>query len=222
MAQVRHETAIAAPTGVVWDYVRDMDRWAPFITGYQAHERHSDTRSTWTVRGDVGPLARTVRFDVEITEWVEGEHVAFVLTGINEQMNGRGVFSTTGERPRPVEPSAVEPSAAEAPSPPPAGSWWSRLRARFGRWAYRRMTARAKRASAPVPQTAVPDDGGAPTDAGVASPAGSTILVFDLEMEAGGMMGPVINAMIQPLLAPAAEDLAASLRDAIERASAAG
>ena len=50
------------PVGVIWDFVREMDHWAPLLTGYQKHEKQSDTESIWTLKGDVGMLARTLRF----------------------------------------------------------------------------------------------------------------------------------------------------------------
>ena len=37
-----------------------MDHWAPFLTGYQKHEKQSETESVWTLKGDVGVLARTL------------------------------------------------------------------------------------------------------------------------------------------------------------------
>ena len=35
----------------VWEFVKDMNNWAPFLTGYQKHEIENDTDSIWTLKG---------------------------------------------------------------------------------------------------------------------------------------------------------------------------
>jgi hypothetical protein len=45
------------------------------------------------VKGDLGPISRITKFRVNITEWVEGERVAFTVTGLNEPINGQGAIS---------------------------------------------------------------------------------------------------------------------------------
>ena len=57
MPEVEYTTTVNLPREKVWDFVKDMNNWAPFLTGYQKHEILNDTDSIWTLKGDVGVLA---------------------------------------------------------------------------------------------------------------------------------------------------------------------
>ena len=95
MPEYTYEANLAVPITTIWDFVQDMDNWAPFVQGYQAHEKKSDRRSIWTLKGDVGVLKRTVQLDVNITEWDENARVEFTLGGIGEDVDGGGTFLLT-------------------------------------------------------------------------------------------------------------------------------
>ncbi len=82
-----------APRAEVWEFVHDMNNWAPFTRGYQSHELLNDRESVWTVKGDLGPISRVTKFHVTITEWIDGEKVAFTVRGLNEPINGRGAIT---------------------------------------------------------------------------------------------------------------------------------
>ena len=92
MPEITYSTTIAAPRGTVWEFVRDIDNWAPLTRGYQAHEILNDRESVWTVKGDLGPISRVTKFHVTITEWVERERVAFKVDGLNEPISGSGAI----------------------------------------------------------------------------------------------------------------------------------
>lgn len=92
MPKVDYTAAIEVPRATVWDFVKDINNWAPFAKGYQEHEIVSDRESFWTVKGDIGPLSRVTKFHVIITEWMEGEGVAFTLKGLNEPITGEGAI----------------------------------------------------------------------------------------------------------------------------------
>jgi probable F420-dependent oxidoreductase len=92
MPKVDYTTTIEVQRSTVWEFVRDMNNWAPFAKGYQAHEVVNDRESLWTVKGDIGPISRVTKFHVQITEWIEGEGVGFVLKGINESISGEGTI----------------------------------------------------------------------------------------------------------------------------------
>ena len=92
MPEHTYETTLAVPVPRIWDFIRDMDNWAPFVTGYQEHEKVTEENSIWTLKGDMGVLSRTVKLDVNITRWDERERVEFTLTGLNEQVSGDGTF----------------------------------------------------------------------------------------------------------------------------------
>ncbi len=92
MPTVNYTTTMAAPRAVVWEFVRDMNNWAPFTRGYQSHEIINERESIWTVKGDLGPISRVTKFHITITEWVEGERVGFTVRGLNEPITGAGAI----------------------------------------------------------------------------------------------------------------------------------
>jgi carbon monoxide dehydrogenase subunit G len=79
LAEVEHATTTLVPIETVWAFVSDMDNWAAFVTGYQAHTVQNETESVWTLKGDVGVLVRTLEFRVRVTEWVGPTRVRFSL-----------------------------------------------------------------------------------------------------------------------------------------------
>lgn len=92
MPEISYTAIMNAPRPRVWEFVRDMNNWAPFTKGYQAHDVLNDRESLWTVKGDLGPISRVTKFHVTITEWVEGERVAFTVRGRNEPLSGEGAI----------------------------------------------------------------------------------------------------------------------------------
>jgi carbon monoxide dehydrogenase subunit G len=90
---VDYTAVIDVPRATVWDFVKDIDNWAPLAKGYQSHETVSDTESIWTVKGDIGPISRVTKFEVHITDWVEGDKVGFTLKGLNEAITGEGAIN---------------------------------------------------------------------------------------------------------------------------------
>ena len=182
MAEVEYSATAKLPIGSIWDFVREMDHWAPWVAGYQSHTKQSETESVWILKGDVGVLARTVKFQVTITEWAGPERVTFGLRGLNEPMQGSGAFvMETCDKGAPPTLTA------------PREGLLARLLTAIARFFYRLRFGRAERAPASV-------------DAGAAS--AETRLSFRLRVDPGGPMAPMVNALMKPLLAPAAEDLA--------------
>ncbi len=160
MPEVTYQTSLELPVDKIWDFVQDMNNWAPFMTGYQSHEIKSETRSIWTLKGDVGILSRTVQLDVNVTEWAGPERVVFTLKGLNEDVDGGGTF-TMRQTPAaaPAVAGGVDPRGSadsegsgamalsgRAPSelsverPAPKGLWH-----RFVAWLMRAMTGGAKK-----------------------------------------------------------------------------
>ncbi|WP_026909249.1 CoxG family protein [Paucisalibacillus globulus] len=76
----------------IWDFVSDMNNWAPLVPGYIDHQILNDKQSTWKFRGDVGKLQKTVSMKIDITEWKKPTIVRFTLTGISEKVSGKGFF----------------------------------------------------------------------------------------------------------------------------------
>ena len=203
MAEAEYTTTTRVPIDRVWDFVQEMDNWGRFVTGYQKHEKQDETHSTWTLKGDVGVLSRTLTFKVVITEWNGPGRVAFTLDGVNEPMKGEGTFTMSSEvGDREFDEVAArlrlatrDDGVATALPVPPRRNFLFRLLESFWRW---------------VLGVA---GGGAPArEAGAtrAASAGDTMtrLTFKLRLSPGGPMAPMVEAMIRPLLLPAAEDLA--------------
>jgi carbon monoxide dehydrogenase subunit G len=188
--EVEYTTTARLPLETVWDFVSEMDNWAGFVAGYQSHAKQSETDSTWVLKGDVGVLARVLRFQVKIDEWAGPERVRFSLQGLNEPMQGSGTFL--------LEP--FEDASAVAAAPPRPGLF-ARLLAAVARFLYRLRHGGARRAAS--------------ADAGPA--AGTARLTFRLRIDPGGPMAPMVSALMKPLMLPAAEDLANRILATLEQ-----
>ena len=191
MPEAEYSTTARLPVQVIWDYVREMDNWAPFLRGYQSHEKQSDTESVWVLKGDVGMVTRTVKFRVHIDEWGEPSLVRFTLKGVNEPMEGGGEFR--------LEPYEDAAAAAAAPAAVRLG-WFARLI----RWLYRLFAGRTERAA----------------DANAGPGAGISRLGFRLRIKPGGPMGPMVDALMKPLMLPVAEELADRIMAELEKRNA--
>ncbi|HEY8492912.1 MAG TPA: SRPBCC family protein [Myxococcota bacterium] len=203
MAEARYTTTTRVPPEQVWDFVQDMDRWAEFVMGYQTHEKRSETESVWTLKGDLGVMSRTLTFEVRITEWNGPSRVRFTLRGLNEPMSGEGAFTIEAVPPG----SEGGPEGSAAPAPVPAAPrkaaplrWLEALARRLLRW----IGGRSERAAPP------------------AAGAAASRLTFELRIDPGGPMAPMVNAMIKPLMLPAAEQLADRILARLEEGRAEG
>lgn len=191
MASHEHHIDTSLPVGTIWEFVREMDHWAPFLTGYQSHEKQSETESTWTLKGDVGMLARTLKFRVTITEWAGPERVSFALKGVNEPMTGAGSFTMRALG------AATPPPAPAPPRPRGLAALWDRI----VRFIFRRVSGpEIVRAAATAPVT--------------------TRMSFALRVDPGGPMAPMIDALMKPAMAAAAEKLALQIVAHLEAGAA--
>jgi carbon monoxide dehydrogenase subunit G len=190
MPEVEYVTTLSLPREPVWDFVKDMNNWAPFLTGYQKHCIVDETDSIWTLKGDVGILSRVVELRAHITEWNGPERVSFTLTGLNESVEGGGTLKM--ETVSPVSPVSID-ELAKTEGVQRHG-FGRRLLGALFRFFYRLLNG------AGAARRALP---GKAARGGVRSR-----LTFTLRMDAGGPMGPLVNAMLAPALEPAAEDLA--------------
>jgi carbon monoxide dehydrogenase subunit G len=185
MPEVQYTTRMQLPVTDVWEFVKHMNNWAPFLTGYQAHEAIDETDSVWTLKGDVGVLARTVKLRAHVTEWNGPERVAFTLSGMNEAVEGSGTLVMTRDAGQRIEarPRGLLRRLAEG---------FFRLLHRFRH--------------------------GAPPELGAATTSGeAALLTFTLRMDASGPTGPLVNAMLAPVMLPAAEDLAKKIAAHLEK-----
>lgn len=216
MPEVTFSTTMNLPPESIWEFVKDMNNWAPFLTGYQGHEIKSETHSIWTLKGDVGILSRTVRLDVNITEWDGPRRVSFTLTGLNEMVEGDGTLEMSryadGGAASNGAPSGTgglqgtngaftgREAAPGASSPKAPG-----LLRRFLNWLMRALF-RSMHGTVERKQLE-------PLQVGKEA----SRLTFRLRMDAGGPTGPLVNAMLEPALLPAAEDLGNKIAAHLEK-----
>ncbi len=195
MPEVEYTTTLQRPIDEVWDFVQDMNNWAPFMTGYQGHEELNDKESVWTLKGDVGVLARTVKLKANITDWSGPERVEFTLEGLNETVDGGGLLV--------MAPTDGQETSDKAAPPKKSGSALTRLFAAFIRvifaWLFRLKHGSVERAK--ERENAGP----------------GSRLTFTLRMDAGGPTGPLVNAMLGPALLPAAQHLANKIAAHLEQ-----
>lgn len=92
MAKFMYTTEVGAPIQTVWDFVRNMDHWAPLVPGYIKHTIMSETESIWVFKTKLGVLKKQIELKVDIIKWTEPVMVEFILTGINEKCSGNGYF----------------------------------------------------------------------------------------------------------------------------------
>lgn len=182
MAEVEYTTSARLPVEVIWDFVQEIDNWAPMLTGYQSHEKESADDSLWVLKGDVGAMTRTLKLRVHVSEWAGPERVVFQLEGLNELMTGDGTFLMA-----PYEDADSAPALGQ-----PRYNLFQRIGLAITRFFFRLFRGKAQRAVT--------------ADAGPGK--GMARLTFRLRMDPGGPMGPMINAMIKPAMVVAAEDLA--------------
>lgn len=199
MPEVEYVTTMQLEPQRVWEFVRDMNNWAPFLTGYQKHEIESETDSIWTLKGDVGVLSRVVRLKAHVTEWNGPERVSFTLVGLDEVVEGGGTLSIAKPGDGVAATAAANGATAlQAPAAKKVGLF-RRLVDGFFRFLFRRMHVKGPERLAPK--------------AGMAA----SQLTFKLRMDAGGPAGPLVNAMLAPALMPAAEDLANKIAAHLEK-----
>ncbi len=194
MAEADYTTTAKLPRELIWDFVKDMDNFAPFFMGYQEHTQESETESLWVLKGDLGAMTRLLKFKVDITEWNGPERVTFTLKGLNEPMTGEGSFEMM-----PYE--TAEQAAAVPAEAPAAKNPLARFFERVFRFFFQLVRGTPERAES--------------ADAGPA--AGTTRIQFRLKVDPGGPMAPMINAMIKPLMPSFAEDFAGKLVGHLEQ-----
>ncbi|RKQ28430.1 CoxG family protein [Oceanobacillus halophilus] len=92
MANGKHTVVLNVPIQTVWDFVSDINNWAPLVPGYIEHKIMNDSHSTWKFVSDIGFMKKTLHMKNNITKWEEPTKVTFLLEGLNENFSGSGFF----------------------------------------------------------------------------------------------------------------------------------
>ncbi|WP_102275151.1 CoxG family protein [Cytobacillus massiliigabonensis] len=92
MPQGTHTVEVPLNIQTIWNFVQDMNNWAPLVPGYIEHEILSENQSTWAFKGDLGFMKKTVKLQIDIKEWNEPSEVLFDLKGLSDNFKGGGYF----------------------------------------------------------------------------------------------------------------------------------
>ena len=116
------ETTQSAPIRVsidkVWDYVRDIRRWAELMPGFQNCEVIDNDNSRWVLKVGVGGLVRAVKVLVHVDRWNGPEQVLFTYRLQGDPVVGGGSYVAVRKDDRTTEMTLtvrVEGSGAMAP-----------------------------------------------------------------------------------------------------------
>ncbi|MCM3567070.1 CoxG family protein [Neobacillus mesonae] len=92
MPSAMYQVEVDLPIQQVWDFVKNMDNWAPLIPGYIQHRKFTNRQSIWEFYSSIGFIKKKISLMVNIKEWVEPTKITFDLKGVNEKLFGRGYF----------------------------------------------------------------------------------------------------------------------------------
>lgn len=87
-----HRKDVNIPIDNVWNFVSDMNNWAPLVPGYIEHKILNKKQSTWKFKGDTGIVQKTIKMRIDITKWQEPTKVTFDLKGLSDNFKGDGYF----------------------------------------------------------------------------------------------------------------------------------
>lgn len=88
-----HEVKVAASKEEVWAFLNNKENWAVLMPGYLHHEMTSPGQMIWVFQGDFGFIKKAVKLQLEETESIEQEKLAFRLIGLSDNINGQGHFT---------------------------------------------------------------------------------------------------------------------------------
>lgn len=92
------EQSVSIDAGIdrVWDYVRDIRRWASLFPGCRECEVIDDADSRWIIKVGAGGLVRTVTVLVHVDEWKGPECVNFSFKLEGDPVHGSGSYRAAG------------------------------------------------------------------------------------------------------------------------------
>lgn len=97
MIETEQSVVIDVPIGGVWDYVKDIERWANMMPGLQNCEIIDENDSRWTLKVGVGGLVRTVKVLVHVDAWDGPERVTFSYKLEGDPVKGGGCYVASAQ-----------------------------------------------------------------------------------------------------------------------------
>lgn len=103
MIETEQTVLIEAPIEQVWDFARDMERWANLMPGMREFTVLNEDDSRWTLKVGVGGLVRTVNVLVHVDKWDGPGRVSFFYKLEGDPVSGGGSYLATRKGPRETE-----------------------------------------------------------------------------------------------------------------------
>jgi carbon monoxide dehydrogenase subunit G len=103
MIAAEHSVLVDSGIDGVWEYVKDMRRWASIMPGCQECTVLDEDDSLWVLKLGVGGFVRTVKLQVHVDQWAapEAVHFSFALEG--DPVEGRGAYLASSKGPNETE-----------------------------------------------------------------------------------------------------------------------
>jgi carbon monoxide dehydrogenase subunit G len=120
MIETEQRIIVRAPIGDVWNYAKDVERWAEIMPGYQECEIIDDDNSRWVLKVGVGGLVRTVKVNVRVDEWAGPERVLFTYALEGDPVSGGGSYRAISQG---EDSTAIELHVRVTGSGPMAPMW---------------------------------------------------------------------------------------------------
>ena len=92
MIETEQQVVINAGIDGVWNYAKDVPRWASIMPGYQECQIIDDDNSRWVLKVGVGAMVRTVKVQVHVDEWAGPERVDFSFKLEGDPVTGGGSY----------------------------------------------------------------------------------------------------------------------------------
>jgi len=103
MTETEKSIVIDASIDDVWEYVRDIRKWAALFPGCSDCVVIDDDNSRWVVKVGAGGLVRTVNALVHVDEWNGPERVNFSYKLEGDPVVGNGCYLATRKGSRQTE-----------------------------------------------------------------------------------------------------------------------
>jgi len=103
MIEAEQTVLVDIPINGVWDYVRDIRRWASLMPGMRECTVIDANQSRWTLKVGVGGLVRTVNVLVHIDHWDGPERVSFSYKLEGDPVEGGGSYAASRKGARETE-----------------------------------------------------------------------------------------------------------------------
>jgi carbon monoxide dehydrogenase subunit G len=92
MIDATHSIEINASIDTVWEYIKDIRRWAILFPGCRECRVIDERDSQWTLKVGAGGLVRTVNVLVHVDRWAGPERVNFSFKLDGDPVEGAGSY----------------------------------------------------------------------------------------------------------------------------------